>query len=78
MELTVKDVIKALQKVDENKIVYIEAGFGSPDIHVAFDVVQLENNTVIIKGDGTCGCDDRDGTEFDPSYKETSFIYTKG
>lgn len=78
MELTVKDIIKALQNVDENKTVYIETGYGSPDIHVAFDVIQLENGTVIIQCDGVCSCDDRGGTEFDPSGEETSFIYTKG
>lgn len=74
MELKVKDLIKALQKVDENEIVYLEASFGASDIHVVYDIVQLENGRVIIKGDGHYSTDDRDGTEFDFNLKETNLL----
>lgn len=74
MELKVKDLMTALSKVDENEIVYIEASFGGSDIHVAYDVVQLENGRVIIKGDGHCADFDRDGTEFDFNLKEVDLI----
>ena len=65
MQVRVKELIKALQKVDENEIVYLEASFGASDIHTIYDVVQLENSRVIIKGDGHYSTDDREGTEFD-------------
>ena len=74
MELKVKDLITALSKVDENEVVYIEASFGGSDIHVSFDVVQLENGRVIIKGDGHCADFDRAGTEFDFELKETNLL----
>ena len=74
MILKVKDLMTALSKVDENEIVYIEASFGGSDIHVAYDVVQLENGRVIIKGDGHCADFDREGTEFDFNLKETELI----
>ena len=74
MILTVKDLMTALSKVDENEIVYIEASFGGSDIHVTYDVVQLENGRVIIKGDGHCADFDREGTEFDFNLKETCLI----
>lgn len=74
MQLKVKDVISALSKVDENEIVYIEASFGGSDIHVSYDVVQLENGRVIIKGDGHCSDFDREGTEFDFELKETELL----
>ena len=65
MQVKVKELIKALQKVDENEIVYLEASFGASYIHTIYDVVQLENSRVIIKGDGHYSTDDREGTEFD-------------
>ena len=74
MQLKVKDVITALSKVDENEIVYIEASFGGSDIHVSYDVVQLENGRVIIKGDGHCSDFDREGTEFDFELKEIKLL----
>lgn len=77
MQLKVKDVITALSKVDENEIVYIEASFGGSDIHVSYDVVQLENGRVIIKGDGHCADFDRVGTEFDFELKETNLLESR-
>ena len=77
MELKVKDLIKALSKVDENEVVYIEAGFGNSDIHVAFNVVRLENGRVIIKGDGHYADFDRVGTEFDFELKETNLLESR-
>ena len=74
MILKVKDLMTALSKVDENEIVYIEASFGGSDIHVTYDVVQLENGRVIIKGDGHCADFNRKGTEFDFNLKETGLI----
>jgi len=74
MKLKVKDLMTALSKVDENEIVYIEASFGGSDIHIAYDVVQLENGRVIIKGDGHCADFNREGTEFDFDLKETKLI----
>lgn len=74
MELTVKDLKNALSKVDENEIVYLEASFGASDIHIVYDIVQLENGRVIIKGDGHCADDDREGTEFDFNLKETKLL----
>ena len=74
MQVKVKELIKALQKVDENEIVYLEASFGASDIHVVYDVVQLENGRVIIKGDGHYSTDDREGTEFDFGFKEIELI----
>lgn len=74
MELTVKDLKKALSKVDENEIVYLEASFGASDIHVVYDVVQLENGRVIIKGDGHYSTEYREGTEFDFDLKETNLL----
>lgn len=77
MKLTVKNLKKALSKVDENEIVYLEASFGASDIHTAYDVVQLENGRVIIKGDGHYATDDREGTEFDFGLKETNLLKEK-
>ena len=74
MQVKVKELIKALQKVNENEIVYLEAGFGASDIHVVYDVVQLENGRVIIKGDGHYSTEDREGTEFDFNFKEIKLI----
>lgn len=74
MELTVKDLKKALSKVNENEIVYLEASFGASDIHIVYDIVQLENGRVIIKGDGHCADYDREGTEFDFNLKETELL----
>lgn len=74
MELTVKDLKNALSKVDENEIVYLEASFGASDIHIVYDIVQLENGRVIIKGDGHCADYDREGTEFDFNLKETELL----
>ena len=77
MQVRVKELIKALQKVDENEIVYLEASFGASDIHVAFGVVQLENGRVIIKGDGHYSDFDRAGTEFDFELKETNLLESR-
>lgn len=77
MILKVRDLIKALSKVDENEIVYIEASFGGSDIHTAYDVVLLENGRIIIKGDGHCADYDREGTEFDFNLKEINLIEDK-
>lgn len=74
MRLKVRDLITSLSKVDENEIVYIEASFGGSDIHIAYDVIQLENGRVIIKGDGYCADFDREGTEFDFGLKEIKLI----
>ena len=77
MQVRVKELIKALQKVDENEIVYLETSFGTSDIHVAFGVVQLENGRVIIKGDGHYSDFDRAGTEFDFELKETNLLESR-
>ena len=74
MQVKVKELIKALQKVNENEIVYLEASFGASDIHTVYDVVQLENGRVLIKGDGHYSSDDREGTEFDFGVKEIKLI----
>ena len=66
LTITVKQLKEALQKVsDEDEVVYIEAGFGDPDIHVCYSVKQLENGRVILFGDGHCATEDREGTDFD-------------
>lgn len=77
MELKVKDLITALSKVDENEVVYIEASFGASDIHIVYDVVQLENGRVLIKGDGHYTEFDRAGTEFDFELKETNLLESR-
>ena len=74
MILKVKDLINALSKVDENENIYIEASFGGSDIHVAYDIVQLENGRIIIKGDGHCADFDKEGTEFDYNLKEYKLV----
>ena len=60
MELTVKDFKKALSNVDENKIVYVEGGFGRSDIHVVYDIRELSNGNIMVNIDGCCGEDDRE------------------
>lgn len=60
--------------MDENENIYIEASFGGSDIHVAYDIVQLENGRIIIKGDGHCADFDREGTEFDYNLKEYKLV----
>ena len=77
MELKVKDLMQALSKANPEETVYIEAGFGNADIHVAYNVVKLESGRIVIYGDGHCSEDDRDGTEFDSNLKEESLIYEK-
>lgn len=74
MILKVKDLVNALSKVDENENIYIEASFGGSDIHVAYDIVKLENGRIIIKGDGHCADFDREGTEFDYNLKEYKLV----
>lgn len=44
------------------------------ELHIVYDVVQLENGRVIIKGDGHYSTDDREGTEFDFGIKEIKLI----
>lgn len=68
MELTVKDFKKALSNVDENKIVYVEGGFGHSDIHVVYDIRELSNGNIMVNIDGCCGEDDRKNTQFDYEY----------
>lgn len=75
MEVTVKQLKEALNKIDdENEKIYIEAGFGSSDIHVCYKVAQLENGRVILYGDGHCADDDREGTDFDFNVREKKLI----
>lgn len=75
MEITVKQLKEALDKIDnDNEKIYIEAGFGYSDIHVLYKVAQLENGRVILYGDGHCATDDREGTDFDFDIREIKII----
>lgn len=65
MELTVKDLIKILLKLDSAKKLYAEGGFGRSDIHVIYNVKELSNGRIILCLDGHLGEDDREGTGFD-------------
>lgn len=70
MKITVK-LKETLNKIDnDNEKIYIEAGFGCYDIHVSYNVVQLENGRVILECDGHCADDDREGTDFDFNIRE--------
>lgn len=79
MEITVKQLKEALNKIDnDNEKIYIEAGFGCSDIHVLYKVAQLENGRVILYGDGHCATDDREDTDFDFNIREINLITKDG
>lgn len=75
MDITVKQLKEALNKIDnDNEKIYIEAGFGCSDIHVCYNVVQLENGKVILKCDGHYADNDREDTDFDFNIREIKLI----
>lgn len=75
MDITVKQLKEALNKIDnDNEKIYVEAGFGCSDIYVCYNAVQLKNNRVILKCDGHCPDDDREGTDFDFNIREINLI----
>lgn len=74
MELKVKDLKRALENVNDEIPVYLEASFGGQDIHVAYSIVLQANDIVVIKGDGHLAQDDRIGTLFDLDIPETSLL----
>lgn len=75
MEITVKQLKEALNKVkNENEVVYLEAGFGSADIHTLYDVTQSQNGKIILHGDGHYSMDDRDNTDFDYNIPKNTLI----
>lgn len=74
MELKVKDLKRALENVDDETPVYLEASFGGQDIHVAYSIILQENNIVVIKGDGHLADYDRIGTAFDFNIPEKDLL----